>query len=217
MFRALVAKVRIRDYRRWSALELRSLRYYGKRESSMPENEGGTRNKRNESIEPLHLLPPRDEPVLFPRKRDLLRVAYIHIYVYIHDDGARNIRFTIRNQMYALVLPIAFSGNHRSPFRKEKCSGYIYIRANWSVSIPTNPSETLERFGSVRGLIAWTKKLKDDVIAKDAFKSVETTTHFVAFRMPRSTLLLPLWELVVEITKRKESRKKGCTSARLIF
>lgn len=142
MFRALVAKVRIRDYRRWSPLELRSLRYYArKRESSIPENEGGTRNKRNEtrsSIEPLHLLPPRDEPVLFPRKRDLLRIyiyTHTHNATLEHEDGARNIRFTIRNQMYAFVLPIAFSGNHRSPysFRKEKCSrysakyAYIYI------------------------------------------------------------------------------------------
>lgn len=75
---------------------------------------------------------------------------YTHNATLEHEDGARNIRFTIRNQMYAFVLPIAFSGNHRSPysFRKEKCSRYsakyvyiymyVCIRANWSASITTN-------------------------------------------------------------------------------
>lgn len=80
-------------------------------------------------------------------------------------------------------------------------------------------SSELERIDNnkfkIRGLIPRGQRNvgDDDVIAKDAFELPPR----VLFRMPRSTLLLPLWELVVEITKRGESRKKGCTSARLIF
>ena len=98
---------------------------------------------------------------------------YIYIHTHNatleHEDGARNIRFTIRNQMYAFVLPIAFSGNHRSPysFRKEKCSrysakyAYIYtyvcIRANWSASITTN-SRLRSRINPARTKKRWRRR-----------------------------------------------------------